>query len=229
MNDSSGQNKFYFNMGLLLLSLVIIGFGSVMIITGRTPDDFPIVFHLHGAAYIAWFLLFIVQAKLIGQSNYDLHKKLGYSSLAILAAMLVTGFLVAASSYARGTSPVPDTTIQNFLAFPMIDLMGLTIFYILGVLNRKNALFHKHAMLITSIAIMDPAIARIAISLGVMPLALLLHIGLIILVMLHDSKTQGRIHFITWMGLAYVVLRVVFIFTIGATEQWAALMDSMFG
>lgn len=88
---------------------------------------------------------------------------------------------------------------------------------------------HKHCMLICSIAIMDPAIARLGMSLGVPPLILLIHIGLVALVMIYDKRSAGKIHFITWMGLAFIILRLAFIFTIGGTEAWASLMNSIYG
>jgi hypothetical protein len=114
------------------------------------------------------------------------------------------------------------------MSFPLLDLSGLLVFYLLGVLNRSKAIIHKHCMLICSIAIMDPAIARLAMSLGVPPLTLLIHIGLVVLVMIYDKRSAGKIHFITWLGLAFVVFRVAFIFTIGATEAWVSLMNSIY-
>jgi hypothetical protein len=114
------------------------------------------------------------------------------------------------------------------MSLPLLDLVGLSIFYTLAVFNRSKAILHKHCMLIASIAIMDPGIARIALSLGVPPLAILFHIGLIALVMIHDKRIAGKINVITWLGLAFVVLRAVFIFTVASTEGWASLMDSIY-
>ncbi len=215
-------------MGLLLTSLVIAGFGLTMIKEGRSPTDLPFLFHLHAVTYLAWFLLFIFQVKLIGERNYNLHKKLGYGSILVVIAMLITGFLVASASYARGRSPIPDTTIQQFMSFPIFDLLALFIFYCLGVLNRSNARFHKHCLLIATIAIMDPGIARLSLSLGVPPLTIFLHVGLVVLVMIHDWQKSRSIHVITWLGLAYVILRIIFIFTVATTEGWASLVDSIF-
>jgi hypothetical protein len=229
MDGAQKHNTFYFKMGLLLTVLVIIGFGSAMIKGEKSPLDLPLLFHIHALVYMAWFLLFILQTKLISHHKYNLHKNLGYSSIFIVIAMLVTGFLMSITSYERGTSPVPGTTIEQFMSFPLLDLSGLFIFYLLGILNRSKAMTHKHCMLICSIAIMDPAIARLGMSLGVPPLILLIHIGLVALVMIYDKRSAGKIHFITWMGLAFIILRLAFIFTIGGTEAWASLMNSIYG
>jgi hypothetical protein len=76
-------------MGLLLIVLVIADFSSMMFKEDRSPLDLPFLFHIHGAVYIAWFLLFILQTKLISNLNYNLHKKLGYSSIATVIGMFV--------------------------------------------------------------------------------------------------------------------------------------------
>jgi hypothetical protein len=222
-------NRFYFNMGLLLLALVLLGFCSAAFMRGTSPSDMPFIYHLHGLTFITWFVLFILQAYLIGSHNPSLHKKLGYSSLVVVGLMMVTAFMMSAHSYARGISPIPDISIQQFLAFPLIDLAGLLLFFSLGIINRHNALFHKHCMLVTCIAIMDPAIARLAVFIGIPPLALLIHLGLVGLVMLHDRRVNSKIHLITWMGLGWVIFRVVFIFTVGSTDFWANMMDKLFG
>lgn len=229
MNDNTGHSRFYFNMGLLMLALVIAGFGSAAFVRGTSPLELPLLFHLHGAIFIAWFLLFINQARLIGIDAYVHHKRLGYASLILATMMIVTGVLMAAASYQRGFSPVPDVTLQQFMAFPLIDISGFLIFYSLGVFNRGNGLFHKHCMLMAGIAILDPALARMAIAIGAIPLALVLHVGLVGIVMVHDRRTAGGIHVITWAGLAFVILRLVFIFTIAASGAWASLMDGIFG
>jgi len=200
-------------MGVLLLGIVFLGFGSAMLV---------------GQVFIAWFILFILQTRLVSTKNFQLHKRLGYSSIALVAAMLVTGFLMSATSFTRGTSPIPDTTIQQFMSLPLLDLTGLVIFVTLGILNRSKADLHKHCMLMASIAIMDPALARFTMSLGVPPLAILLHIVLVVMVIVYDKRNAGTVNIITWLGLVFVVLRTVFIFTIASTPNWAVLMNALY-
>lgn len=215
-------------MGILLLILVILGFGSALLTSQTNPASLPTLYHVHALIYLIWFLLFIFQARLINSNNRNLHKKLGYSSVVVVVVMLVTGIMMTSHSYDRGISPVPIVDIHQFLAFPLIDFLGLLIFFSLAFLTRHNALAHKHYMLLTSIVIMDPAIARLTASVGVPPAALLIHLGLVVLLMIHDRKANGKIHYATWFGLAWVILRVAFIFTIGATQIWADLMNTLF-
>ena len=39
-------NQFYKGMGVLLLALVITGFGSAAIVRGQTPFELPMLYHL---------------------------------------------------------------------------------------------------------------------------------------------------------------------------------------
>jgi len=229
MNNLGVINRFYLNMGLLLLALVIIGFGLAAFSRGTNPANLPVLLHVHGLTYIAWFGLYIFQTNLIGKNNRSFHRKLGYSSVVVVVCMLVTGFLMSAYSYERGVSPIPDMTVQQFLIFPLIDLLGLSLFYGLAVLNRHRPLVHKHCMLLACIAIMDPAIARLAAEFGFPPASLLMHIALVGLVIIHDRRTHGKVHLVTWLGLGWIFLRIVFILSIGATDSWHTMMDGLFG
>lgn len=228
MNTNNFGHKYYFRMGLLLLILVISGFGSFALVENRNPANLPLIFHIHAVSYICWFALFICQARLINRKNHALHQRLGFLSVIVISSMLITGFIMASRSYSGGESPIPDMTIQQFLSFPMWDLLSIIIFFSIAIINRRKALTHKHAMLMLCIAIMDPALARLAMSIGVPPLVLVFHFSLVFLLVFHDRKVHQQVHWVTWLGLAYLIARVVFIFTLGATDTWASLMDSLF-
>lgn len=90
-------------MGLIMLILVISGFGSAALVRGLNPLTLPPLFHVHAVSYIAWFGLFLVQASLIGANKRALHIKLGQVSLLLVIAMLTSGWLMAQGSYGRVT------------------------------------------------------------------------------------------------------------------------------
>ena len=60
-------------------------------------------------------------------------------------------------------------------ALVLLMVPGLAMFYGAAVAYRGQALVHKHCMIAACIAIMDPGIARIALSLGVSPLIVTFH------------------------------------------------------
>lgn len=222
-------NRFYLSMGLIMLGLVILGFGSAAFVRAQNPLEMPLLFHIHGVTYLAWFCLFILQVSIIGKANRALHMKLGAASPIVVAAMLVTGWMMAAASYFRGTSPIPDISIQQFMAFPFFDLVGLIIFYGFALAKRADADFHKRAMLMALVSILDPATARIGLVVGFPPFPLLVSLILIGLVIWHDRRMLERVHIVTWCALVWVFLRLGFVFGFGATDTWATLANQMFG
>lgn len=229
MPNTDQRSKFYQRMGLLLLSLVIIGFGSSAVINNKNPFELPLLFHIHAVSYISWFVLFIYQASLINKANYNLHRRIGYSSFAVVIMMLISGYLIAAHSFAGGEGPIPIFTVEQFMLMPSLDLISISIFFSIAIYNKNNPITHKHAMLLMSIAIMDPAVARIAASVGFPPLLILLHISLVILVIVYDRKTLNKVNWVTWLCLGYVVARPVLIFTLGASDVWAHIANTIYG
>ena len=227
MEYSLTGNRFYRVMGFVLFGLVIAGFGFAAILRGQNPFELTLIFHLHGIVYLCWFVLFIVQVSLIG-NNKALHMSLGKLSLVIVALMLITGWLMARGSFERGVSPIPDMSIQQFMAFPLFDLLGLLVFYSLGLLRRFNADFHKRAMLLSLIAIIDPAVARIGISIGFAPFPLVASLLLVGAVIWHDRAISNRVHMITWFGFAWIFIRVAFVFGIASSKLWADVANSLF-
>ena len=228
MYKSLTGNRFYQGMGLLLLGIVVIGFGLAALVRQQSPFDLPISFHIHGVVYLAWFGLFIFQASLIGNNNKALHRKLGQLSIILVIAMVVMGWIMAQSSFNRGVSPIPGISIQQFMAFPVFDLFGLLVFYSLALFQRFDAEFHKRAMLFASIAIMDPATARIGEAIGFAPFPIIASLLLVLAVIWHDRKVLSRVHLITWFGLLWVFLRLGFVFGFAATDKWANIANTIF-
>lgn len=217
-------HRFYPVMGSIMLAIVLAGFGLAAIDRGQNPLELPLLFHLHAAAFLSWYALFIVQASLIRKDHRTLHIKLGTFSPVVVTVMMVTGILMVRHTLEQGVSPIPNIRIEQFVAFPTADLAGLGTFYTLALLRRSDGAFHKRAMLLTLIAIIDPAAARCGIALGFPPLPLLVSLGLIGALIWHDRKMLGRVHAITWFGLAWILLRPAFVFGFAATDFWMRMI-----
>src|SRR5678815_4136309 len=70
---------------------------------------FTTAFHVHGALFTAWVLLFIVQTALISSRRVAVHRRLGIAGAVLAAAMVAAGALVAVSAAARGAAPLGMT------------------------------------------------------------------------------------------------------------------------
>lgn len=222
-------NRFYKAMGVLMLALVICGFGMAAIDNDLNPLQLPALFHLHAFAYLAWFSLYIYQASLIGRDNRALHITLGKCSVLLVLVMLVTGWFMTKGSFAKGVSSVPGINVHQFISFPLFDLLGLIVFYGLALLQRSDAEFHKRAMLLALVAIMSPALARLGIAIGFPPFSVVANVFLVGAVIWHDRKVLGRVHMITWLGFSWIFIRLAFLFGVAATETWAEIAEALLG
>lgn len=206
-------------MGLLLLALILCGFGG-RALTQREetpPDAWILVPHI--LCIGAWYLLFALQGALIPLRRRTLHRTLGYASLPLAIALVWTSVLVMAENYRlKGDAPLVFFNVLNLSQF-----VGL---YTAAVLALRRPMMHKRLMLYASITMMPPALVRIiqAISLPE-PVTVLLIVGLWIPGIRHDRKTLGRVHAGTWIGVGVIAFGVAIGGPIGFSEGWAALVD----
>ena len=229
MANNKVSDSFYVRMGIVLILLIFAGFIPFITAKQGTDDTMSQLLMLHGILTFGWFVLFLYQASLIPKKSLKLHMALGKSSLLLVAAIVATGLMVTQHSFDIGSSSATPFTPEHFILLPLIDITGFIIFYSLAFANRKQASTHKHYMLLTGIVIMDPAIARLALTIGFMPIGLLIHFGLIGAMIFYDRKTDNSVHIATKLGLGFLVLRYALIFLVGPTESWAKFAHMLLG
>lgn len=227
-NNATGE-RFYFLMGLILIAFLIAGFTPFIYNRISQEGEISLTLVLHGIVYLSWYCLFVFQASLIAHRKIALHIKLGKASLYLAGAILITGFLMMKNAFDQGSTGGTPFTAEHFILLPVMDLILFSIGYTLAYRNRKTASSHKHYMLITSILIMDPATARLAMTLGFMPLGILFHFGFMIALVIYDKKHNGKIHKATLIGLSLLIARYFSFFVIGPTETWSKLIHLILG
>lgn len=229
MNEVRVSNSFYVRMGLVLIALIFAGFTPILKARFDAGGTVNATLVIHGILTLGWFVLFTYQASLVSLRKLKRHMTLGKVSVALAAAIIVTGVLMMQDSFDRGSNGGTPFSNEHFIILPFLDLVLFVIFYGLAFINRFKADTHKHFMLLTGIMIMDPAVARIGMTLGFMPIGLLLHFGLLAAVLLYDRKTYGYVHSATKIGFAGLGSRYALIFLLGPTEAWANFVQMLFG
>ncbi|MCF8475051.1 MAG: hypothetical protein K9G26_10165 [Emcibacter sp.] len=228
MGNQQFGHKFYIRMGYVLIAFILAGFIPFIKMRFDHGGTMNPALMAHGISYLGWYILFILQASLIAKKNISLHMKLGKASLLLAAIMVITSILVMKDSFDRGSNGGTPFSPEHFIMLPFMDTLLFITGFSLAYINRKDALTHKHFMLLASILIMDPATARLAITLGFMPLGMLFHFGLLAAVIVYDKKTLGTIHKATKIGLALLVMRYTLFFTLGFSETWAKFVHMIF-
>lgn len=228
---------FYGTMAIALAITAFAGFAPTyylrLVSGGPTATlsggPFTPAFHVHGALFTAWVLLFVVQTALISSRRVAVHRRLGMAGAVLAAAMVAAGVKVAVSSAARGAAP-PGMTALAFLVIPLFDLVLFTGFVSAALVARRNKEAHKRLMLLAYVSIITAAIARLP---GVLPLGPPAFFGLALLFVvagaIYDFVSRGRIHKVYLWGGAIFVVSVPLRLAIANTSAWQSFAKLLTG
>lgn len=205
---------FYSGMAIAMALTVFAGFAPTYYLRwladgpATTVSGAPVttLIHLHGAAFTAWVVLFLVQTALVARRRVRLHRKLGVAGAALAAVMVVMGIGTAVAGARAGSAP-PGIDPLAFLAIPFFDIVLFAGFVTAAVVARRNKEAHKRLMLLAYVSIMAAAAARLP---GILPLGPLAFYGLaftfILLGVIYDLISRRRVHKVyVWGGLLLVV------------------------
>ena len=234
------DRRFFSWMSVAMAAVAFAGFARTYYLAGFNdgpkPTITPIV-HIHGALATAWILLLIVQTRLIAYGRRDLHKLLGFAGVAIGAATIAVGMWVAIHSERRVHTPATADTLADpyvFLIFPFASIGLFALFATLGVLNRQRSEAHKRYMLLATVSMIVPAMARLVTQTthgavaGVVGAMVIVNLFLIAMVV-HDFYTRGRLHSVTLWGGAITLLSEPLRFAIGYSAPFQAFAKSLMG
>ena len=223
----SRDRLFYTGIASAMALTVFLGFGSTYYfrvpfgtaatITGASIT--PTV-HVHALLFTAWVLLFLAQTSLIAGRQVKVHRRLGYASIALAAAMVAVGLKTAIEAAARGSAP-PGVDSLTFLVVPFFDIVLFTGFYAKAMLMRRDREAHKRLMLLAYVSIITAAIARMP---GILPLGPFVFFGLSFLFALagiiYDWRSRGRIHRVYLWGGPILALSVPVRLAVSGTGAW---------
>lgn len=208
-NPTGRIRWFFFTIAFLAVVIVAVGFAPSFYAPGiLVPDlvaagktNYPPYLVLHGIVLTLWFLLLLTQTCLIAKDRTELHMKLGIAGVILATVLVPLSLYVVTRSVSR----------THLGALPVIgDYFILVLFAILVTLairNRSKSDVHKRLMLIASISITAPAIARWPGAEAALPLSVIIpHFALFGMIMAYDVRTLHHVHKATgWAVLAYVV------------------------
>jgi hypothetical protein len=88
------DDVFFPAMALLILGIVVTGFGRSYFLAGMVLAKLPNgLVHVHGAVFILWIFLLFAQPWLIAAHKVKWHMKLGVLSLVLIPSMSILGVL----------------------------------------------------------------------------------------------------------------------------------------
>jgi hypothetical protein len=158
---SAGERRFFAWGAALVVLVAFGGFARTYYLKGAfdTPSLSALV-HAHAAVMTAWVILFVTQTRLVAAQRTDLHRRLGVFGAILLVLIVVIGAVTAIESARRGLTPT-DMPPLMFLVIPLGTLFVFAVLAGAAILYRHRSDFHKRLMLLATLGILTPAIARI--------------------------------------------------------------------
>lgn len=198
--------RFYLTMALCGLVVALIGFSTTYVLpmaTGRFAA--PWYVHIHGAACLAWLLLFILQSGLVRIRRSATHRRLGVAAMPVAITIWAAGIATANWSAARDLPTSGAAATSSLLG----TFNGLTIFLMLvlaAIALRRRPDWHKRLLVLATIQLLWPAFFRLRHLLPMIPrpeiwLALVVAYSPILIAAYRDHRRFDKIHPV-WLFLA---------------------------
>jgi len=217
---------FFSSIALLSAVTVFVGFAPTFYLKPWVEHPKPPLTHLfvvHGSVFTCWILLIVVQTLLVAVKRTDFHRKLGVAGACLAAIMVPLGVYAALVAAHRGSAP-PGADPIRFLGIPLFDILLFAVFVASGISARRDPAAHKRLMLLSTIAILDAAIARWPFAImrnG--PIAFFCITDLFLLALVaFDLLRLGRVHRATAWGGALLVASQPLRLALMGTPAWLA-------
>lgn len=217
---------FYTGMAVVAAAIVFAGFARTYYLRDlfRRPPLVPLV-HLHGILFTSWLVLLLSQVTLVAAKRTDLHRRLGAVGAVLAVLMIGVGTITAIHAAKRGFVVPGGPPPLVFLVIPMFDILVFSILVAAAFYYRRQSETHKRLMLLATIAILPPAIARLpfAFILATGPLAFFGLADLVLVACIfYDIVAHRRLHpAYLWGGLVLIASQPLRL-ALGGTGTWLA-------
>jgi hypothetical protein len=205
------SHRFPLAFAIAMLMVNLVGFGPTLYLRAFfVVPTLPLYLYLHGALGTAWFAIVAAQTALIANRRVDLHRRLGWTAVAIAVAVLITGLYTSVNMVPRNAALglTAEADLRLYGLVTAADIAGSIVFgtlVTLGALFRRRRDVHMRLMLIGAFSILGPAVARIASWFGEIPNPVLTAISLcfVAALLVHDIRERRRPHVATVLALVF--------------------------
>jgi hypothetical protein len=152
----------------VLLAFTFIGFrqfylaGNSAFTGGPIEEGLAIYAVPHGICSTAWMLTLVLQPLLAANRRQTLHKTLGWWLLGLAILVPITGTFVAVNAPRIFPQSMPfEISYREFVLVMLSEMVVFTGLVTAAVFNRKRPHIHRSLMLLSGLAILSAATARI--------------------------------------------------------------------
>jgi len=250
VTDTVTRSGFFFWVSVLLLAFLLIGFSPTLYLREFFPvEPIPGYLYAHGIILTSWFVWLVLQTSLVRNGSTATHRRMGVIGAVIGAAVVVVGPMATVGVVGRlhsvldwdaDMSAIAEVGVQgvpmlNFAAQVVWgNFVSIAVFagmLAAAVLLRRNPQAHKRLMLLGSIAIVGPALARISrwpiLGGEAGPFIPVMMVSLVVAVVVHDLVTMRKVHRATLIGVGVIAIGTVAQQFIAGSELGQAFVRSL--
>jgi hypothetical protein len=236
------DRRFFSAMAFAMAATAFVGFAPTYYLVELNNGPTPLLttrLHVHATLSSAWMILLIVQTQLIASGRRDVHRALGFAGAGLALATVITGVIVALESERRVHTAANAGTLADpyvFLMFPLMSVGLFALFVLLAVVKRKQPDTHKRLMILATVSLIGPAIARIVtmavqgfgfVGLPGVVGAVILMNAFIAALAVRDFKTRGHLHPATLWGGGFFLITEPLRFVVAYSEPWQSFAASV--
>lgn len=159
---------------LLLVPVILLGFYPTYFAMSAAPVSG--LLHLHSLLMMGWVLMAVVQPLLILKRKIRAHRLVGRLSYLLMPLLLLSSWFVIRSSYRSSIVrilevPAVEATpaewaeavafAQDNMIVSVVFLLWLALFFLLGVLYRRQVVPHATFMFAAVLTLLGPSLDRI--------------------------------------------------------------------
>lgn len=167
MSSSSGRAErgFFLAMTALIGVVILVAFGSRVLVGETSFTSLPLWFHLHAVPMVGWIALINCQAWLVWRGDLSAHRRIGKFGAILAGYMVVSGWIFTPTSVIwRGAgSPEAISGQVGFLTTNLINITVFGLFVLAAILLRGQSAWHRRLMLCATVLLAGVAWFRIAL------------------------------------------------------------------
>lgn len=228
---SARGEPFFLILAIVAMLIVIAGFGGVQLVPGLQTRPVHALVMVHGGLVFGWFAMLITQPFLVRTGDLKRHMQMGQASLVLVAAIIVTNYMVTRSAYADPNWYISIWSHDASTMLPFMDIATFALACALGYRYRRAPAAHKRLMLLAGLFMIDPATARLIAAIGAPgPFILVLEFALFASLLVYDWRSLGRPHWTSVMGLAIFLVAMALKMVVAHLPIWSeTLGPAIFG
>lgn len=229
----AGERRLYTWAAAVALAVVFFGFARTYYLKGAfgTPE-LSALKHVHGVLMTSWFVLFFAQVRLVATHRTLAHRRLGIFGVMLAMLLVIVGTQLGIASARSGVSPIPSVPPLVFLVMPIGEVVVFTALFTAAVLLRKRPDYHKRLMVLATLAMLTPAMARLPFDFvrSGGPLAFFALTDLVILSCIaFDTVRNRRLHPVFIAGFIVVVAGQLGRLAFSQTAAWNGIARWLVG